>query len=174
MSERISRLFFAPILALLLVLGISSQAFAAQTYQPAFNGSHVYLDPLLENGSPSVNLSGLEQQLKDAGKKHNIDFYFVMALKGSEPIQQGVPFAVSRLDDLTGKWTGAKNFTSSRYVIIYVVRLDTDWTKSSYAINPAPALAAEGVTIPNMVPLMDRWGKNANNGNPSALLPRSP
>lgn len=174
MSERISRLFFAPILALLLVLGISSQAFAAQTYQPAFNGSHVYLDPLLENGSPSVNLSGLEQQLKDAGKKHNIDFYFVMALKGSEPIQQGVPFAVSRLDDLTGKWTGAKNFTSSRYVIIYVVRLDTDWTKSSYAINPAPALAAEGVTLPNMVPLMDRWGKNVNNSNPSSLLPRAP
>lgn len=173
---QLKRLILFPILALLVVLGLSNAAMAAQpTYQPSFNSNQtVYLDPLLENGSPSVNLNGLEQKLQDAGKKNNIDFYFVMALKGSEPIQQGVPFARTRLDEMAGKWTGSRNFNSSRYVIMYVVRLETDWTKSSYAVNVAPALAAEGVTSDRVRDIMDTWGKNPNGSNPSALLPRAP
>lgn len=173
---QLKRLILFPVLALLVVLGLSNAAMAAQpTYQPNFNSSqNVYLDPLLENGSPSVNLNGLDQKLIDAGKKNNIDFYFVMALKGSEPIQQGVPFARTRLDEMAGKWTGSRNFNSSRYVIMYVVRLETDWTKSSYAVNVAPALSAEGVTSDRVRDIMDTWGKNPNGSNPQALLPRAP
>lgn len=146
MFQRLKKLFFTPALALLVMVTMSvglagSRAGVAQpTYQPTFSpNQHVYLDPLLENGNPSVNLNGLEQKLIDEGKKHNVDFYFVMTQKGSEPAVQGVPFAKSRMDDMLGKWLGSKNFNSSRYVILYLIRLDTDWTKSSYAINPAPA-----------------------------------
>ncbi|MBK9201063.1 MAG: hypothetical protein IPL73_01190 [Candidatus Obscuribacter sp.] len=177
MFQRLKKLFFTPALALLVMVtmsvGLAASAQAAQpTYQPTFSpNQHVYLDPLLENGNPSVNLNGLEQKLIDEGKKHNVDFYFVMAQKGSEPAVQGVPFAKSRMDDMLGKWLGSKNFNSSRYVILYLIRLDTDWTKSSYAINPAPALASEGITGATMLTVMDQWGKT---NSPTTLLPRSP
>ncbi|MBK7838433.1 MAG: hypothetical protein IPJ49_12305 [Candidatus Obscuribacter sp.] len=72
---------------------------------------------------------------------------------------------------MLGKWLGSKNFNSSRYVILYLIRLDTDWTKSSYAINPAPALASEGITGATMLTVMDQWGKT---NSPTTLLPRSP
>ncbi|MBK7838432.1 MAG: hypothetical protein IPJ49_12300 [Candidatus Obscuribacter sp.] len=84
MFQRLKKLFFTPALALLVMVtmsvGLAASAQAAQpTYQPTFSpNQHVYLDPLLENGNPSVNLNGLEQKLIDEGKKHNVDFYFVM------------------------------------------------------------------------------------------------
>ena len=74
MFQRLKKLFFTPALALLVMVtmsvGLAASAQAAQpTYQPTFSpNQHVYLDPLLENGNPSVNLNGLEQKLIDEGK----------------------------------------------------------------------------------------------------------
>jgi hypothetical protein len=179
MLNRILKLFAAPLLALVLMIGFSTASFAAgPTWLPKGNqfnpGQHVYLDPKLESGSNPVNFDGLEAQLKAESAKQGVQFYYVMVLKGDEAKNPNVPFAVERLDDLVGNWSGQKGFPTSKAVIILVVRLDTDWTKSSYAINTAPALASLGVTADNMTSVMDQYGKNPNGSNPNALLPRAP
>ncbi|MBX9941217.1 MAG: hypothetical protein K2Y32_18280 [Candidatus Obscuribacterales bacterium] len=176
MIKRLQRTILLPLIMLVMLVGFAPASFAASTFMPKFQpGQNVYLDPLLEgaSASPGVNLDGLEQKLDDAGRKHNIDFYFVMALKGSEA-KTNQPFSQDRLDELYGKWSGSKGFNVSRSVIIYVVRLDTDWTKSSYAVNVSPGLAQEGLTGDSVFPILDRYGKNPNGGNPNALLPRAP
>lgn len=179
MLNRILKLFGAPLMALVLMIGFSTASFAAgPTWLPKGNqfhpGQHVYLDPKLESGSNPVNFDGLEAQLKAESAKQGVEFYYVMVLKGDEAKNPSVPFAVERLDDLVGNWSGQKGFPTSKAVIILVVRLDTDWTKSSYAINTAPALASLGVTSVNMTPTLDQYGKNPNGSNPNALLPRAP
>jgi len=178
MRNRILKLL-GPILAFVLLVGFTSASFAAgPTWLPKGSqfrpGQHVYLDPALESGSNPVNLDGLEAQLKAEGAKHGVEYYFVMSLKGDEPKNPNVSFAIERLDDLIGNWGGQKGFSADKAVVILVVRLETDWTKSSYAINTSPALASLGVSINNMVPVLDQYGKNLNGGNPSALLPRMP
>jgi uncharacterized membrane protein YgcG len=179
MLNRILKLFGAPFMALVLMIGFSTAAFAAgPTWLPKGNqfkpGQHVYLDPKLESGSNPVNFDGLEAQLKAEGAKQGVEFFYVMVLKGDEAKNPNVPFAVERLDDLVGNWSGQKGFPTSKAVIVLVVRLDTDWTKSSYAINTAPALASLGVTADHLTPVMDQYGKNPNGSNPNALLPRAP
>jgi uncharacterized membrane protein YgcG len=179
MLNRILKLFGTPFVALVFMIGFSTASFAAgPTWLPKGNqfkpGQHVYLDPKLESGGNPVNLDGLEAQLKTEGAKQGVEFFYVMVLKGDEAKNPKVPFAVERLDDLIGNWSGQKGFPTSKAVTILVVRLDSDWTKSSYAINTAPALAPLGVTSVNMTPTLDQYGKNPNGGNPNALLPRAP
>jgi hypothetical protein len=179
MLNRILRLFGVPFMALVIMIGFSTAAFASgPTWLPKGSqfkpGQHVYLDPKLESGSNPVNLDGLEAQLKAEGAKQGVEFFYVMVLKGNEAKNPNVPFAVERLDDLVGNWSGQKGFPTSKAVIVLVVRLDTDWTKSSYAINTAPALASLGVTADHLTPVMDQYGKNPNGSNPNALLPRAP
>ncbi len=178
MLNRILKLI-GPILALVLLVGFTSASYAAgPTWLPKGSqfrpGQHVYLDPALESGSNPVNLDGLEAQLKAEGAKHGVEYFFVMTLTGDEPRNPNVPFATERLDDLIGNWGGQKSFPSDKAVVILVVRLASDWTKSSYAINTSPALTALGITSDNMAPVLDQYGKNPNGGNPSALLPRMP
>ncbi len=179
MLNRILKLFGAPFMALVLMIGFSTASFAAgPTWLPKGNqfhpGQHVYLDPKLESGSNPVNFDGLEAQLAAESAKQGVEFYYVMVLKGDEAKNPNVAFASERLNDLVGNWSGQKGFPRSKAVILLVVRLDTDWTKSSYAINTAPALASLGVTADTMVPVLNQYGKNTNGNNPGVLLPRAP
>lgn len=178
MLNRIFKLLGLPIMALVLLVGFTSASFAAgPTWLPKGNqfkpGQHVYLDPALTSGNNPVNFDGLEAQLKAEGAKHGVEFFYVMALKGNEP-KGNAPFAQERLDDLIGNWGGLSGFPADKAVIVLVIRLDTDWSKSSYAVNTSPGLASQGITADNLFPYLDQYGKNPNGGNPNALLPRMP
>ncbi|MBK9774759.1 MAG: hypothetical protein IPP57_28695 [Candidatus Obscuribacter sp.] len=82
---------------------------------------------LLENGNPSVNLQWSQTKLIDEGKKQ-LDFYFVaLAQKGSNLLCWGALRQIPH-----GRYAGQVALTElqlQHYVILYLIRLDTDWTK---------------------------------------------
>jgi hypothetical protein len=176
MRINMRKLLSFPVMVLVLMIGFTSASFAAgPTWLPKgsqFNvNQHVYLDNKLTSGDHSVDLSGLDDALKAEGAKQGVEFYFIMTEKGDEPAIQGHPFGVDRLNDLIGTWVGQRNFPSDKFVVLLLVRSDLDWSKSSYAINTSPSLAARGVSVPTLKPVLDTYGMN---NSPSSLLPRMP
>ncbi len=173
MHLRLMKTILAPLVLLALTLGIASPSFAADTWRPQFNASqHVYLDPAIKNSSNPVNLDGLEAQLQAEGRKHGVEFFFVMTLKGDETTP-GSTFAVTRLREVMGNWTGQSGFPADRAVILYVVRLNSDWTKSAVADNVASELAKQGVDKDVVFGIADHYSQHRG-PNPDALLPQNP
>jgi len=177
MQQRLFKLLYLPIIALLIACGMSTQAFAASTWLPKGqfkSGQHVYLDPKLDQGigTPPVNLDGLEDKLKAEGAKQGIEYFFVMTLQGDEA-KGAKPFAVDRIDELIPNWLGTRGFPSDNYVVYLVIRKNDNWVLSSYAVNISPALASKGLPFGSLDATMDTYGKGGNN-NPNALLPRTP
>jgi len=176
MHQRVMKFLLAPLLLLALSLGLATPSFAAQTWRPQFvAGHHVYLDPALQGGSNPVNLDGLEAKLQAQSTKDGVEYFFVMTLKGDEttPLRD---FAITREREVMGNWAGQKGFPSDKAVFIYVVRLDTDWTKSAVAQNVAPELAARGINPDNVKVIDDHYSVHPSDGsrNPDALLPQNP
>lgn len=166
MHKAIARMLL-PLMAVVMLFIVSAPAHAADTWQPRFDkNTHVYLDPRLANHPANpVNLDGLEQQLVQAGKKHNLQIFFIMVEKGTESCPQGTPFAVCKIDQVVGNWMGQPGFPTDNYLIILNVRLDTDWTKTSRAANSGTALRAHGVEGQTLLRMLD---------NNASLLPTNP
>jgi len=176
MHQRVMNFLLAPIMLLALTLGLATPTFAAQTWRPQFvAGHHVYLDPALQGGSNPVNLDGLEAKLQAQSTKDGVEYFFVMTLKGDEttPLRD---FAITREREVMGNWVGQKGFPADKAVFIYVVRLDTDWTKSAVAQNVAPELASRGINPDNVKTIDDHYSVHPSDGsrNPDALLPQNP
>jgi uncharacterized membrane protein YgcG len=170
------KFLLAPLVLLALTLGFATPSFAAQTWRPQFNaGHHVYLDPALQGGNNPVNLDGLEAQLQAQGAKDGVEYFFVMTLKGDETTPMNV-FAQTREREVMGNWLGQSGFPTDRAVFIYVVRLNTDWTKSAVAQNVAPELAKRGIDPTNVKAIDDQFSHHPSDGsvNPDALLPQNP
>ncbi len=137
-----------PLVLLVVALASSSQAFAADTWLPRFNPQqHVYVDPALTN--PPVNVSGLEQQLVQAGRTHNLQIFFIMAERGTENIPNA-QFGTQMLDKLIASWQGVNGFPSDDYLIITVFRLPGgDWQKTARGGNAGPRLRTIGFASPS-------------------------
>jgi hypothetical protein len=173
MHQRVMKFLLAPLVLLALTLGLATPSFAAQTWKPQFSaGHHVYLDPALQGGNNPVNLDGLEGQLQAEGKKNGVEFFYVMALKGDETTPGNV-FAVTRMREIIGNWAGQSGFPADRAVIIYVVRLNSDWTKSAVADNVASELGKNGVDKDVVFSIADRFSQHRTS-NSEALLPQNP
>ncbi|MBU6450931.1 MAG: hypothetical protein KGS72_04075 [Cyanobacteria bacterium REEB67] len=164
---------FAPLLLLALTLGFALPASAAETWRPQFTaGQHVYLDPALQGGNNPVNLSGLESTYKAESAKNGVEVFFIMTLKGDEATP-GRDFATARLREIMGNWGGQSGFPADRAVVCYVVRLNTDWTKSAVACNVASELGAKGLNTSVVFGIADHYSQHRG-PNPDALLPQNP
>jgi hypothetical protein len=173
MHQRVMKLLLAPLVLLALTLGFVTPSFAAQTWRPQFTaGKHVYLDPALQGGNNPVNLDGLEAKLQAEGAKDGVEYFYVMTLKGDEttPLRD---FAITREREVMGNWLGQPGFPTEKAVFIYVVRLNTDWTKSAVADNVANDLAPKGVNHDNVFTIADGLSQHRTD-NPNALLPNNP
>jgi len=173
MHNRVLNFLLAPLMLLALTLGMAAPASAAQTWRPTYvSGTHVYLDPALKGGSNPVNLDGLERAYQDEAKKQGIEVFFVMTLKGDETTP-GKDFARTRLDEVMGNWLGQSGFPSDHAIVCYVVRLNTDWTKSAVACNVASELAKKGLNKDIAFGIADHYSQHRTS-NPDALLPQNP
>lgn len=156
----------ALMLAATIALSVaSSPALAAATWLPEFNPSQsVYVDPSLKADSVApVDLSALPPKLAAEAAKNNLKVFVVMAKKGDESLGDcKQKFAVCKLEQLMGKWNA--RLPQDDYVLLLVVRSDTDWTKVSYAANLGNRPRGFGVG-PNSLEL-DKWAV--------AYLPRDP
>lgn len=148
MQTLIGRIFLVPLLAVVAALTLSTQAFAADTWQPRFNGSHVYVEPALTNSATApVNVSGLEQELAQLGQKHNLQIFFVMAERGTENIDNA-QFGARMIDKLLASWQSSNGFPSDNYVLITVYRLPGgDWQKTARGGNLGPRAVTLGLTV---------------------------
>jgi hypothetical protein len=149
MQTLIGRLFLVPLLAVVAALSLSTQAFAADTWQPRFNPSqHVYVEPALTSSANApVNVSGLEQDLVQFGQKHNLQIFFVMAERGTENIDNA-QFGARMIDRLLASWQGSNGFPADNYVLITVYRLPGgDWQKTARGGNLGPRAISLGLTV---------------------------
>jgi ferredoxin len=161
--------FLMPLLVVLSML-ISTPAIAqsTQTWMPEnFDPAvHSYLDPKL---SDSVDLSNCDQELKDAGKVHGYEFYFIMTELDAEPngSTNGQNFAAWKLDQYVLKV--AKNLPAKNYVIVLVVRSRKNPNAHSLAAQGGDQLQKDGFNA--------SWF-NAANGtlvkNKTTYLPTNP
>ncbi|MBS2010106.1 MAG: hypothetical protein JST01_23860 [Cyanobacteria bacterium SZAS TMP-1] len=173
MHKRVMQLLLAPLMLAALLLGFASPSFAAQTWRPSFSsGHHVYLDPALQGGNNPVNLDGLEKAYQEESAKNGIEVFFIMTLKGDETTP-GKDFARTRLDEIMGNWGGQSGFPADRAIVCYVVRLNTDWTKSAVACNVASELAKKGLDKGVAFNIADHYSQHRT-ANPDALLPQNP
>ncbi|MBI5172786.1 MAG: hypothetical protein HY986_07850 [Candidatus Melainabacteria bacterium] len=164
----VSTLMLAATIALSVA---SAPALAATTWMPEFNPNQsVYVDPSLKADSVApVDLSALPPKLAAEAAKNNLKVFVVMAKKGDESLGDcKQKFAVCKLEELMGKWNA--RLPQDDYVLLLVVRSDTDWTKVSYAANLGNRPRGFGVG-PNSLNL-DKWAKGVDGG--VAYLPRDP
>lgn len=150
----------------------ASIASAAETWVPTnFDpNQHAYLDPGLKNHSRfPVSIAGLEQKLIDAGKAHNLKFYFVMTEQGTEPngSTTGQKFGAWKLDTFVAAIQS--KLPPDDYVIVMVVRSPSDPNKLSMAGQGGNRLQKYGLNA--------NWF-NASSGplqsNRSVYLPNDP
>jgi hypothetical protein len=173
MHQRAMKFLLAPLLLLVLTLGFAIPSYAADTWKPQYiAGHHVYLDPALSGGANPVNLDGLEATYKAESAKNGVEYFFIMTLKGDETTP-GKDFATTRLREIMGNWGGQSGFPADRAVLCYVVRLNTDWTKSAVACNVASELAAKGINTTSVLAIADHYAQHRT-ANPDALLPQNP
>ncbi len=134
-STHISRATLLLALTGLLTVAPALAAFAAPTYQPDKTDATVYFDPLLKADTAApINLDSLAPALAKEAKRHGLKFYVVIAKQGDEsPASCKKGFAVCRLEDLMLKWSS--KLEQDNYVLLLVVRSNTDPKKFSYAIN---------------------------------------
>lgn len=170
--NRLKQTMLAVPLVMLLFGMTASTASAADTWVPTnFDANqHVYLDPGLKNHRQfPVSLSGLEQKLVDAGKAHNLKFYFVMTEQGTEPngSTTGQKFGAWKLDQFVAAIQS--KLPPDDYVIVMVVRSPSDPNKLSMAGQGGNRLQKYG--------LNGNWF-NASSGplqsNRSTYLPNDP
>ncbi len=160
------------LLALSIAMSVSiSPAMAATTWLPEFSPEKsVYVDPALKADAVApVDLSALPPKLAAEAAKNNLKVFVVMAKKGDESVGTCKDkFAVCKLEELMGKWNS--RLPQDDYVLLLVVRSDTDWTKVSYAANLGnrPRGFGVGPTTLNL----EKWAKGTNGG--VAYLPRDP
>ncbi len=142
------RMLLLPLLAVVALMSLGAPAYAADTWLPTrFNpNQHVYIDPNLTNSSAApVNVSGLEQEIVQAGQKHGLQIYFVMAERGSENIPND-QYGVRMIDRLLAQWSSQNGWPADDYLIITVFRLPDDWTKTARGYNPGTRLTQYGVS----------------------------
>jgi uncharacterized membrane protein YgcG len=146
MQKLFSRLVLLPLLAVVAMVSFGTPAYAADTWLPAFDANrHVYVDPLLTNSSAApVNVSGLEQEVVQAGRAHNLQIFFIISQRGSENIDNA-QFGVTMIDKIVRQWSGAPGFPSDNYLILTVFRLPNDVSKTARGHNPGPTLRQWGV-----------------------------
>ena len=136
------------VMVLLLAFALPATAQAAETWLPTRDFSAdraVYLDPALANDPTyPVSLNGLEAKLQDHGKKHGLKFYFVMAQQGTETNPTSAKFAPWKLDQLAGMIQ--TKLPSDDYVIVLLIRSNTDPTKFSFAANGGNRAQQFGLT----------------------------
>lgn len=145
MHKMMSRLML-PLLLVVAMLSFAGTANAADTWLPRFDANkHVYVDPLLTNHAQApVNVSGLEQEIVQLGRQHNLQIFLVVSERGSENIPND-QFGVRMVDKILGSWTGAAGFPADNYLILTVFRLPDDFTKTARGYNPGPTLRAQGI-----------------------------
>lgn len=172
--NRFKQTMLALPLVLLFFGATASTAQAAETWVPtpaSFDANqHVYLDPALKNHPRfPVSLSGLEQKLIDAGKAHNLKYYFVMTEQGTEPngSTTGQKFGAWKLDTFVA--SVQSKLPADDYVIVMVVRSASDPSKLSMAGQGGNRLQKYGLNA--------NWF-NAGNGplqsNRGVYLPNDP
>ncbi len=155
MHKLFGRILMLPVL-LVAALSLSTQAFAADTWQPQPNASqNVYVDPLLTSGPTPVNVSGLEQELQQAGRKHGLRFIFVIAERGSENIDNTV-FGRQMTDGVLRRFQGSNGFNSDNYVLVTVYGLPgSNLTKTARSGNLGPRALSLGVSNAALQSYMD-------------------
>lgn len=144
---KLLRMVLLPLLAVVAIM-TGSTAYAADTWLPSrFNpNQHVYIEPGLTNASNApVNLTGLEQELVDAGKKHGLQIYFVMAERGTENIPND-QYGTRMVDKVLATWSSQNGWPADDYLILTVFRLPDDWTKTARGYNPGSRLTNFGVS----------------------------
>lgn len=146
MQKLFSRLILLPLLAVVAMVSLGTPAYAADTWLPTFDANrHVYVDPLLTNSSAApVNVSGLEQEVVQAGRAHNLQIFFIISQRGTENIPNA-QFGTQMVDKIIARWQGQPGFPSGNYLILTVFRLPDDWTKTARGYNPGPTLRQWGV-----------------------------
>jgi hypothetical protein len=157
-------------LVLVLSLFFTSAASAqqGQAWMPSFDpAQHCYLDPQLND---SVDLSGCEQKLKDLGKSHGYQFYFIMTVQAGEKngSKTGQKFAAWKLDQYV--LTLGKKLPADKYVIILLVRPTVSSSQKS--------LAAQGGDDLQKLKLDDKYFNDPQSGplakNAQLYLPNNP
>jgi hypothetical protein len=147
-------------LAVVLVafFAVSLPAYAAQdTWLPEFDKDrHVYVDPKLSNHRfDPVQFNGLEQEIQDAARKHNLAIYVVASEQGDEALPPGTKWGVFKLDELVARWQSKPGFPHDDYLIIMWVRFKDNPSKGSVAVNGGNRLQVYGLTAAR---LSDEYG----------------
>ena len=156
MHKLFGRILMLPLIVV-AALSFSSQAFAADTWLPQFNANqHVYVEPALTTSATApVNVSGLEQDLVQAGQKRHLQIYFIMAERGSESVPNA-QFGTHMIDRLMAQWQSANGFPSDDYLVITVFRLPGgDWQKTARGGNPGPHAQGMGISLATLQSILD-------------------
>lgn len=140
-------LFLFPLL-LVAVLAFPALAQAADTWLPVneFNANkESYLDPRLKNhpNFPVVLAGDLDSKLEAQEKAHGLKFYVVVTEQGTETNPTSQKFAVWKLDEFVARIQ--PKLAQDDYVIILVVRSNSDPSKVSYAAQGGNKLQQYGM-----------------------------
>ncbi|CAN5216544.1 hypothetical protein BH10CYA1_BH10CYA1_64980 [soil metagenome] len=143
-------------------------AWAAETWMPKFDiNQSVYVDPSLSvDAIAPVDLRALPPKLASEAARNHLKVFVVMAKKGDETVNCSQKFAVCKLEQLMGRWNA--QLPQDDYVLLLIVRSDTDWRKVSYAANLGNRPRGFGVGPKSLN--LEKWAKGTNGG--VAFLPR--
>ena len=150
-------------------MAFASPVVAQTTWMPKFNSNqHVYLDPkLTQNPTYPVRLQGLDRQLEQAARQHNLEIYVVAAEQGQETLAPDSNWAVAKLDDLIARWQNQRGFPGDRHLTIFWVRHFNNVNQGWVAANAGSSLRAQGLTAnkfsdPNgpVIPALEQYMPN--------------
>lgn len=139
-----------PLRSMLVVAGLLLFGSVAQAtgYRPGFDRqNNVYIDQgAAVNPVNPVTFPGLSAELKVAGRKHNVTFYFVFIEEADENFNANTNFALPVLKDILRSWRASPGFDDDRHVLIVHVRKKGSKFAGKTAVEAGQALKRAGLT----------------------------
>lgn len=166
---------FARVVAVVVALVTFGSAVQAgqPRYRPAFDkDTTVYVDPrAATNATLPVEFSSLAAELKTAGQKHNLTYYFVFVEESDENFNANTNYALPVLKELLSSWSNASGFDQDRHVLIVHTRKSGTRFGGKTAAEAGPALKRMGLTGSRFDqrngPVMSSVFENMRNATPS-------